>query len=260
MIGDEPGRHTLVFAHGMGADQSCWRDVAPAFADTHRVVLFDHVGCGRGSAANFDFERHATLEGYADDILAILGALAVEKATYVGHSMSGAMGVVCAVKAPQHFAKLVLVATSARFVDDPPEYRGGFSAADIDGLLELMESNFLGWATALASAASPDPAVSEEIQRNLGALDPTIARCLASAVLRADIRDWLPRVTVPTLVVQCTRDDLVPVSVGETLARLLPNGALRLLEAGGHAPQISHPRDVQAIVRETLAVHSYRSP
>lgn len=166
--------------------------------------------------------------------------------------MSGAIGAIVAARAPQLVARLVLVASTPCFLDHLPAYRGGFSETDLRGFLELMESNFLGWAHAIATAASPDHSIAEEIERNLGALDRGFARSLAEVVMRCDVRPWLPRVKVPALVVQCTRDDLVPVSVGEFLASEMPRGQLRLLEAAGHAPQISHPREVEGFVREAL--------
>ncbi len=65
------GQQPMVFAHGFGCDQQMWRYVAPAFEATHRVVLFDHVGCGGADSRHYDEQRHATLWGYADDLLAL---------------------------------------------------------------------------------------------------------------------------------------------------------------------------------------------
>src|SRR3954471_7997273 len=65
------GPRTMVFAHGFGCDQNMWRFVAPAFADRFRVVLFDHVGAGGSDLSAYDPERYGTLQGYADDVVAL---------------------------------------------------------------------------------------------------------------------------------------------------------------------------------------------
>ena len=63
------GTQAMVFAHGFGCDQHMWRFVAPAFEASHRVVLFDHVGCGGADVTAYDEQRHGTLDGYAQDVL-----------------------------------------------------------------------------------------------------------------------------------------------------------------------------------------------
>ena len=70
-----PHGRAMIFAHGFGCDQNMWRFVAPAFEDTHRVVLFDHVGAGRSDLSAYDPDRYARLDGYADDVLEILQEL-----------------------------------------------------------------------------------------------------------------------------------------------------------------------------------------
>ncbi len=61
----------MVFAHGFGCDQNMWRFVWPEFAESHHVVLFDHVGAGGSDASAFDPDRYSSLRGYADDVLEI---------------------------------------------------------------------------------------------------------------------------------------------------------------------------------------------
>ena len=82
----------MLFAHGFGCDQSMWRFVAPAFEATHRVVLFDHAGCGGADPAAYDVTRHGSLEGYAEDVVAICADLehrSVRKGDHFGHLRTG---------------------------------------------------------------------------------------------------------------------------------------------------------------------------
>ena len=143
LSGRRDGR-PMLFAHGFGCDQNMWRDVAPAFEDEYRVVLFDHVGAGGSDLSAYDRSKYGSLEGYADDVLEICRELELHDVVFVGHSVSSMIGVLAAAKEPARFGKLVLIGPSPRYIDDD-EYVGGFTREDIDGLLESLDSNYLGW-------------------------------------------------------------------------------------------------------------------
>lgn len=86
--GDTP----MIFAHGYGCDQNMWRFVAPAFTDTHRVILFDHVGAGQSDLSAYDRDKYNSLRGYADDLLEICDDLDVRRGVFVEHSVSVMIG------------------------------------------------------------------------------------------------------------------------------------------------------------------------
>lgn len=243
----------LVFGHGFGCDQSVWRRVAPALAQDHTVVLFDHVGAGRSDRSAYDPARYATLEGYAADLLEVCDVLGLDRPVFVGHSVSTMIGAIAAAAAPGRFARLVLLAPSPRFLDDPPDYVGGFRREDIEQLLALMDANFTGWATSLSQMAIGVEHLAQELRDSFCASDPRILREFARLAFLGDHRAVLPRVSTPAVVVQCTRDDLAPVVVGAYVARHLPHATLRLLDAPGHMPHMSHPDEVIALVREVAA-------
>src|SRR4051812_32479925 len=143
------GSQPMMFAHGFGCDQNMWRYVAPAFEDAYKIVLFDHVGAGRSDVSAYNQRKYGTLDGYAADLLEICHELHLADVIFVGHSVAAMIGVLAAVKEPSPFAALVLVGPSPRYIDDA-EYVGGFSRADIDGLLDALESNYLGWSSTMA--------------------------------------------------------------------------------------------------------------
>jgi len=233
----------MVFAHGFGCDQHMWRFVAPRFEDEFRVVLFDHVGAGGSDASAYDPERHATLDGYADDVLAICRELDLRDVIFVGHSVSAMIGVLAAVAEPDRFAKLVLVGPSPRYIDDRA-YVGGFGEADIAELLESLESNYLGWSSAMAPvimANADRPELGQELTESFCRSDPDIARRFARATFLSDNRADLARVTTPTLVLQCTNDVIAPVAVGEFVRDAIAGSSMVLLEATGHCPNLSAP-------------------
>jgi sigma-B regulation protein RsbQ len=248
------GGQPMMFAHGFGCDQNMWRHVAPAFADEYRIVLFDHVGAGHSDLSAYDRHRYATLNGYADDILEICRDLELHDVIFVGHSVSAMMGVLAAAREPERFAKLVLVGPSPRYIDDV-DYVGGFSREDIDGLLEQLDSNYLGWSQALAPTimGRPDrPELGEELTNSFCRADPEIAKHFARVTFLSDNRDDLERVTTPALVLQCSDDVIAPTAVGEYVHNRLSNSTLVFMNATGHCPNLSAPDETIAAIREFL--------
>lgn len=242
-VSGDPAGQPMLFAHGYGCDQHMWRYVAPRFEDDFKVVLFDHLGAGGSDWSAYDPQRHSSLTGYADDVLAICKALDLHDVVFVGHSVSSMIGVLAAVREPERFAKLVMVGPSPRYLDDD-DYTGGFTEADIRELLESLESNYLGWSSAMAPVimGNPDrPELSAELTESFCRADPDIARRFAAATFLADNRADLPRVTTPTLVLQCSDDAIAPTEVGEYVHRAVAGSSLVLLEATGHCPNLSAP-------------------
>jgi sigma-B regulation protein RsbQ len=252
VMGD--GSQPMLFAHGFGCDQNMWRYVTPAFARDYRVVLFDYVGSGQSDKSAYDAGRYGRLDGYAQDVLDIIHALDLRDVIFVGHSVSSMIGVLAANREPDRFAHLILIGPSPRYINEPP-YIGGFERADIDGLFEMMDKNFIGWANFLAPAImkNPDrPELGEELTQSFCSTDPIIARRFAEATFYADNRSDLQHVRVPSLILQCSDDMVAPREVGEYLRANLPGSTMRVMQANGHCPHMSHPDETIALMKEYL--------
>lgn len=249
-----PDGRAMLFAHGFGCDQNMWRFVAPAFEDSHRVVLFDHVGAGGSDLQSYDPVKYASLEGYAADVVEIVEYLDLTDVVFVGHSVAAMIGVLAAVECPERFGALVLVGPSPRYIDDD-DYAGGFTSEDIDGLLEAVESNYLGWSAAMAPAivANADrPALGAELTDSFCRTDPQIQAQFARATFLADNRADLALVRTPTLVLQCSEDVVAPDEVGTFVHRSIPGSSFRKLAATGHCPNLSAPEETIAAISEYL--------
>jgi sigma-B regulation protein RsbQ len=245
----------LLFAHGFGCDQNMWRLVAPAFADAYRIVRFDYVGHGRSDASAYDPERYASLAGYAEDVLDVCRSLDLRDVVFVGHSVSSMVGALAAIQEPDRFAGLIMVAPSPRYIDDAG-YRGGFTRADIDELLDSLDSNYLGWSSVMAPVivGNPErPELSEELTNSFCRTDPTIASQFARVTFLSDNRADLPKVGVRCLVLQCSQDAIAPPAVGQYVNDQLPDSELVQLQATGHCPQLSAPDETIAAMRSFLA-------
>ncbi|MFI1960175.1 alpha/beta fold hydrolase [Streptomyces althioticus] len=245
----------VVLVHGFGCDQNMWRLLEPLLAEDHPLVLFDYVGAGRSDLSAWQEDRYSSLDGYARDLVEVLEELDLRDAVVVGHSVSAMTGVLAAAAAPERIGALVMVCPSPRYIDEAG-YRGGFSAEDIDELLESLESNYLGWSAAMAPVimGNPDrPELGEELTNSFCATDPDIARVFARTTFLSDSRKDLETVSVPTLILECEQDVIAPREVGAYVHAAVPGSELVTLDAVGHCPQLSAPEATASAVRAFLS-------
>jgi sigma-B regulation protein RsbQ len=250
------GETPMMFSHGYGCDQQMWRLVIPAFMDTHRLVLFDHVGAGKSDLSAYDHTKYSSLRGYAQDVLEICEALGLEHGVFVGHSVSAIIGLLAAIEEPERFDRLVLVGPSPRYINDG-DYLGGFTRKDIDDLLDLQDSNYLGWSASLAGVImgnSDRPELAEELRNSFCRTDPIIAKQFAAVTFLSDNRADLPHVRARSLVLQCQDDAIAPMAVGEYVQRHLRDSEMVVLDATGHCPHLSAPEETIAAIRNFLGL------
>ncbi|HSV84330.1 MAG TPA: alpha/beta hydrolase [Ramlibacter sp.] len=244
----------MVFVHGFGCDQNMWRLVAPHFAENHQVILLDLVGSGKSHLASFDKAKYATLQGYADDLCEVLAAVTSAPAVCVGHSVSAMIGMLANLRNPDAFLAQIMVGPSPCYINDG-DYVGGFERADIESLLETLDSNYLGWASNMAPAimGAPDrPELAVELAHVFCRTDPDIARHFARVTFLSDHRKDLARLRSPTLVLQCSEDLIAPLAVGEYLRKSIPDCTLRIVDNIGHCPHLSAPGATIAAMEEFL--------
>jgi sigma-B regulation protein RsbQ len=245
------GSRTMMFAHGFGCDQNMWRFVAPAFENDFRIVLFDHVGAGRSDLSAYDDRKYGSLSGYAGDVIEIIQELELGRVIFVGHSVSAMIGVLAANREPELFESLVLVGPSPRYIDDG-DYSGGFSADQIEELLQFLDDNHMGWSAAMAPAimGNPDrPELGQELTNSFCRTDPEIAKKFARVTFTSDNRADLGKLKVPSLILQCKEDIIAGQNVGEFVHRHAPGSTFLLLDAAGHCPNLSAPDEVIAGIR-----------
>lgn len=252
----------LLYAHGFGCNQTMWSRVTPAFATTHKQVLFDYVGSGNSNLASFDAKRYSSLQGFAQDVLDVCDALDLRSGvTFVGHSVSCSVGVLACIARPELFERLVLLGPSPCFLNHPPDYHGGFEREDLEGLLSLMDQNYIGWANYLApvvSGESGEGSVSGELSNSFCSTDPVVARVFAQATFFSDNRADLTRVSRPCLVLQHRQDALAPVGVGEFVHAQLKGSTFKVLDVAGHCAHMSNPSLVVEAMQEYFAAHPSR--
>jgi sigma-B regulation protein RsbQ len=248
------GTTPMIFAHGYGCDQNMWRLLTPAFEDRYRIVLFDLTGCGRSDLRAYDRTKYGTLRGHAQDVLEILSDTAGAPAVFVGHSVSAMIGVLAAIESPASFESMVMIGPSPCYINDG-DYIGGFERRDIDSLLDTLDSNYLGWANAMAPAimGAPDqPELRRELTNSFCATDPEIAKHFARVTFLSDNRADLPKLRTRSLIVQCSDDIIAPTVVGQYVHANTANSVLKAVDNIGHCPHLSAPVAIIAAMNEFL--------
>ncbi len=231
-----------------------WRYLTPSFENRYQTLVYDLVGSGKSDLSAYDRNKYGTLEGHADDLIEIIEGYTSGPVVFVGHSVSATIGALASNKRPELFASLLMVGPSPSYVNDG-DYCGGFSRADIDELLEALESNYLGWSSTMAPAimGTPEhPEMGQELVNSFCRTDPDIAKHFARVTFLSDHRKDFALVTTPSLVLQCSDDLIAPISVGSFLERTIPNCTLRIIQNVGHCPHISAPSASLSAMNEFL--------
>lgn len=248
------GKQPMMFAHGFGCDQNMWRYVTPSFEKDYRIILFDYVGAGKSDISSYNPQRYSSLYGYAKDVLEICEELDLHDVIFVGHSVSSIIGLLAAVERPSYFSRIIMIGPSPCYINDEG-YTGGFERKDIEGLLETMEKNYIGWANFLAPniMGHPDkPELGKELVDSFCSTDPIIAGQFARATFFSDNRQDLKKLKVPSLILQCSEDIIAPCEVGEYLHKNLPGSKLKIMKATGHCPHMSEPEETVTLIKDYL--------
>jgi len=248
------GSQVLLFAHGFGCAQNSWKYITDAFLEDYKVILFDYVGSGDSDLSQYNQKKYATLEGYACDVIDIIQALDLKNIIFIGHSVSSMIGMIAALQLPEVFKKLVFIGPSPRYLNDG-DYIGGFNAEDIETIFTHIAQDYVAWSKKLAPIVmdNPDkPELSDFLQECFEATDPSVALAFAMATFKADYRDKLKNLEVPSLTLQCRNDVIAPLSVGEFIHKNTPENFLVVMKATGHFPHISAPDETIREIKDFI--------
>ena len=252
--GNAASARTLVFVHGFGTDQTAWDAVYPAFAGDCRIVRLDNAGAGGADPEGFEESRYLKLDRYADELLEVADALELRDAVLVGHSVGGMIGILSAIRAPEWLSRVVLIGASPRYLDDDG-YAGGLSNRDVRNVHDAIQANHEAWVMNYSRMATqnPDrPELSRSFAKTLQRIPKERVLTVLHSILQTDYRAELPKLEVPTLIIQSQSDAFVPMAVAEYLQRSIRGSRLEVIDALGHLPHISAPETVIAAIRRFL--------
>lgn len=247
--GDGP---VLLFVHGLGSNLSLWRHTFGAFADTHRVVALDLPGFGESSKGDVP----ATMSFFADTLAAFLDARDIDRATVVGISMGGQIGVVFALRFPHRLDRLALVS---------PSGIESFTESEASSLRSLMTPeaivttsarrirqnvalNFHVWSDEYAWLVEQRTAMAQ--RSDFPEYAVANARAVAG-MLEAPVRSRLAGLSAPTLLVFGANDQLIPNpylhpeesidAVARVARERLPHAHVHMVPQSGHLVMIERP-------------------
>ena len=202
------------------------------------------MGAGQSDLTAYDKEKYNSLAGYAQDLGQIIDQFAAGPVILVGHSVSAMIGVLADRQSPGKIAGHVMIGPSPCYIDSD-DYVGGFKLEDIHSLLDTLDSNYLGWSSAMAPVimgAPGQPALSDELTESFCRTEPDIARQFARVTFMSDNRQDVIGLPTPVLILQSSDDLIAPVAVGEYLHSVLPNSTYCLVDNVGHCPHMSAPQ------------------
>jgi 3-oxoadipate enol-lactonase len=236
------GDDTVVLIHGFPLSREIWNAQVRALSGHVRVVAMDLRGMGGSSVADGPY----LMESLAGDVAAVLDALAVERASLVGHSLGGYVALAFARMYVERLDRLALVcsritadsldrATHRRELADDAERRGSS-----DRIIAEMHDATLGETT-----RRERPEISERFKKIAENNDPRgLAAMLRGMALRDSAQDIAGDLTMPVLVVAGAEDPGIPADEAAATAAAFPSGKLVTLAACGHVPMLEKPNEI----------------
>jgi pimeloyl-ACP methyl ester carboxylesterase len=238
----------LLLLHGAVCDSRVWRHELQAFADDFTVVAWDAPGCGRSS----DPPDHFRMPDYARCLGGFVDALGLSPVHVLGHSWGSALALELYRQQPSVVRSLVLAGAYAGWAGSlrPEEVaaRVQFACEVADQLPGGFDPTSM---RGLFSKAMPADRAAE-LQAIMSEIRPIGTRVMAYSLADADLRDVLPRIDVPTLLLYGDADERSPVSVARSLHAAIPDSRLTIMAGLGHESFLESAATFAAEVRDFL--------
>ncbi|MDE3132836.1 MAG: 3-oxoadipate enol-lactonase [Acidobacteriota bacterium] len=237
----------VLLANSLGANLSMWQPQVAALARSFRVITFDQRGHGASPIPPGPY----AMSDLGEDVIALLDRLGVERASYVGLSIGGMAGIWLGANAPERLDRLVLMCTSAHA---PPasRWRERVAAVRAAGTTaSIADAVVARWFTPSWSLAHPDAVAAHRAM--IAGTDPDGYCGCCEAIAEMDLRDALPRIPVPTLVLGGADDLALPPEHQRLIAAAIPGARLELIADAAHIASAEQPATVNRLIEEHLA-------
>lgn len=243
------GGPPLLLGSSLGTTAAMWAPQVAPLAATHAVYAFDHRGHGRSPVPAGPY----TIAELGGDVLALMDRLGLARAAYCGLSLGGMVGQWLLAHAARRISAAVLISTGAHLppADTWTERAAAVRAA---GGPEPIADTIVGrWFTPDYARAHPDVVARH---RAMVAATPAegYAGC-CEAIAAMDLRDGLPGVTVPTLVIAGADDPSIPPEHGRAIAAAIPGARYEELTPAAHLASVERAAEVSALITAHLQAH-----
>jgi 3-oxoadipate enol-lactonase len=242
----KPDGPVVVLGPSLGTDLGLFDAQAHGLADRYRVIRYDLRGHGGSPVVPGPY----SVADLADDVVHLLDGLGIDRFAYAGVSLGGAIGLQLAVTVPDRVERLIVMASAARF-PDPPSWRARADRVRSEGTDFLVPSRIGAWVTPGFADSHP-----EETERLLGMLRSTSREGYAACcetIEAFDVRDQLPTITAPTLVIAGADDPATAPDTVRLIADGIPGARFVVVPSASHLVSAEQPEAVTTEIRQFLA-------
>lgn len=238
----------LVLLHGAVSDSREWHRQIDSLSEDFTVVAWDAPGCGRSSDPPETFR----LPDYADCLAGLIEKLELERPCVLGLSFGGGLAIEFFGRYPHVPRALVLASAYAGWAGSLPadevqrRVEGGMRQSEMPAWQVVSE-----WIPTLFSQDTPLEVVAETAAI-MSDFHPAGVRVMLQAFAEADLREVLPRIDVPTLLVYGQKDKRAPLPVAEELHAAIPGSRLVIFPDVGHMTHVEAPQRFESEVRAFL--------
>lgn len=233
----------VIFLHGFPFDHTIWQPLVPLLQSDARLILPDLRGFGNSPVT----EGVYSMRLLADDVLALMDRLSIDRAVLVGHSMGGYIALSFAQAYPNRLAGLGLVATQAA-ADTPERRQSRYKTAD-----SVKHKGARVVASTMVSTLTPRAELVQPITDLILRTHPAgIVGALKGMAERHDLTGILSSVHVPAVVIAGTDDQLLSMERSEMMAQMLPKGWLVKVPGTGHMLMMEEPAQIADALRQVI--------
>ena len=238
----------LVLLHGFASDSRAWLPQLEQLSSEFSVIAWDAPGAG----ASPDPPGTFTFVDWADALAGLLDALAVPEAHVLGISWGGVLAQEFYQRHQGRTRSLVLADTYAGWTGSLGKDAAAHRLATMLEDAALAPADFVQRYLPGMFGRTPPPGAVATLGRLLAEHHPVGFRLMATALARADTRDLIRRIQVPTLLLWGDQDERSPIAVGRQLAAEVPGARLNLIDGAGHVSNLDRPIEFNAAVAEFL--------
>lgn len=238
----------LILLHGGLSDSREWRRQLDSLSDEFTVVAWDAPGCGRSSDPPASF----LLPDYADCLAAFIAGLELERPHVLGLSFGGGLALELYRRHPTVPRTLILASAYAGWAGSLPADEVAERLEGVLRGLELPRDELVRSLLPTLFAGDAPPERIEELRTILSDFHPAGVRAMAHAFAEADLREVLPTIAVPTLLLYGDADERSPLTVARDLHDRIPGAVLVVLPGAGHQGNVEAPDAFNAEVRAFL--------
>ena len=243
------GAPAVLFASSLGTTHAMWDDQAAALRGELRVVRYDHRGHGGSPVPPGPY----SIDDLADDALALLDRLEIERVAFVGLSIGGAVAMTAALRAPERIERLVLCSTAPYF-GPPAQWIERAATVRAEGVEAVAPAALERWLTPEAP-----PGMRERLEAMLlGTPREGYAAC-AEALAGYDLRGRLGALAMPVLAIAGADDPTTPPAALQAIVDEVPHGRLQVIERARHISNVERPEAFSRLLRETPGMRTRRA-